>query len=126
MGSEEIKVFDFVEDMNAAYSACDLLLARAGATTIAELLNLGIASILVPSPNVAENHQYYNAKSLADNGAAIMIEDEYLKNELVKEVLELIKSENKLKDCRKSAQKLAKPEAAQVIAQNAIKYAEAV
>ncbi len=65
MNSANIKVYDFIEDMNAAYSACDLLLARAGATTIAELLNLGIPAILVPSPNVAENHQFYNAKSLS-------------------------------------------------------------
>jgi UDP-N-acetylglucosamine--N-acetylmuramyl-(pentapeptide) pyrophosphoryl-undecaprenol N-acetylglucosamine transferase len=126
MTNEYVKVFDFVEDMNSAYSACDLLLARAGATTIAELLNLGIPSILVPSPNVAENHQYYNAKSLADNGATIIIEDKNLKGELVKTVLELIKSETRLQKLRINAQELAKPDAAQVIARNAINFAEAV
>lgn len=126
MNSENAKVYDFVEDMNSAYSACDLLLARAGATTIAELLNLGIPAILVPSPNVAENHQYFNAKSLLDNQAAILIEDKNLKNELVKGVLETLKSETKLSDLKQKALAMAKPDAAKVIAQNAIKFAEAI
>jgi UDP-N-acetylglucosamine--N-acetylmuramyl-(pentapeptide) pyrophosphoryl-undecaprenol N-acetylglucosamine transferase len=124
--SEKVKVYDFIEDMNAAYSACDLLLARAGATTIAELLNLGIPTILVPSPNVAENHQYFNAKSLSENEAAILIEDKNLKNELVRSVLETIKSEEKLSDLKLKALSMAKPNAAKIIAQNAIKYAESV
>ncbi len=94
MNSGKVKVYDFIEDMNSAYSACDLLLARAGATTIAELTNLGIPAILVPSPNVAENHQYYNAKSLADNQAAILIEDKDLKKDLAKNVLDILNSES--------------------------------
>ena len=126
MNSDNIKVFDFIVDMNSAYSACDLLLARAGATTIAELLNLGIPSILVPSPNVAENHQYHNAKSLADNGAAVLIEDKKLKNDFIEETLNLIGSEKKLEELKSKALALAKLDAAQIIAQNAIKYAEAI
>lgn len=126
MNSDSIKIYDFIEDMNAAYSACNLLLARAGATTIAELLNLGIPAILVPSPNVAENHQYHNAKSLSENNAAILVEDKNLKNDLAKSVVELIKSETKLSELQKNALKLAKPDAAKVIAQNAINFAEAV
>ena len=63
----------FIDKMNLAYSASDLLLARAGATTISELLALGIPSILVPSPNVAENHQYYNAIALVSNNAAVLL-----------------------------------------------------
>ena len=126
LNNETIKVYDFIEDMNAAYSACNLLLARAGATTIAELLNLGIPAILVPSPIVAENHQYYNAKSLSDNDAAILIEDKNLKNYLVKSVIEMIRSETKLSELQKNAMRLAKPDAAKVIAHNAIKFAEAM
>jgi UDP-N-acetylglucosamine--N-acetylmuramyl-(pentapeptide) pyrophosphoryl-undecaprenol N-acetylglucosamine transferase len=126
MNSTSVKVYDFIEDMNAAYSACDLLLARAGATTIAELLNLGIPTILVPSPNVAENHQFYNAKSLSDNSAAILIEDKNLKTDLAENVLETMNSENKLSDLKKKALEMAKPDAAKVIAQNAIKFAEAI
>lgn len=126
MNANTIKVYDFIEDMNAAYSACDLLLARAGATTIAEVLNLGIPAILVPSPNVAENHQYHNAKSLSDNNAAILIEDRNLKNDLVNAVMDTISSEKTLSDLKSNASKMAKPDAAKVIAQNAIKFAEAV
>lgn len=126
MNSELIKVYDFIDDMNAAYSACDLLLARAGATTIAELLNLGIPAMLVPSPNVAENHQYHNAKSLSDNHAAILIEDKELKKDLVKSVLNTLNSEKKLSDLKKRALQMSKPDAAKVIAQNAIKFAEAL
>jgi len=124
MNSDKIKIYDFIEDMNSAYSACDLLLARAGATTIAELLNLGIPSILVPSPHVAENHQYYNAKALSDKESAILIEDKFLSNELVQKVLDTLNSENKLSELKNKALGLAKPDAAQIIAQSAIKFAE--
>ena len=126
MNSETVKVFDFLDDMNAAYSACDLLLARAGATTIAELLNLGIPAVLVPSPNVAENHQYYNAKSLSDNEAAILIEDNNLKLELPEKVLDTLSSESFLNKLKTNALNMAKPDAAKVIAKNAIKFAETV
>jgi UDP-N-acetylglucosamine--N-acetylmuramyl-(pentapeptide) pyrophosphoryl-undecaprenol N-acetylglucosamine transferase len=124
--SRKIKVCDFIDDMNSAYSACDLLLARAGATTIAEILVLGIPSILVPSPNVAKNHQYHNAKSLADEGAAKLIEDKELISNLSEIVLALITSEKKLKKLKMSALALAKPDAAKVIAESALKYAEAI
>lgn len=124
MNSDNIKIHDFIEDMNLAYSACDLLLARAGATTIAELLNLGIPSILVPSPNVAENHQYHNAKSLSDNGAAILIEDKNLGKDLTNSVLNLLSSESKLSDLKRRAIEMARPDASKLIAENAIKLAE--
>ncbi len=122
--SDNVKVFAFIEDMNSAYAACDLLVARAGATTIAELLVLGIPSILVPSPNVAENHQYYNAKSLADNNAALMIEDEFVKEKLFELIVSTIPDQKKLNDLKNNAVELSKPAAAEVIAKRAIKYAE--
>jgi UDP-N-acetylglucosamine--N-acetylmuramyl-(pentapeptide) pyrophosphoryl-undecaprenol N-acetylglucosamine transferase len=124
--SDCIKVLSFINRMNIAYSACDLLLARAGATTIAELLALGIPSILVPSPNVAENHQYFNAKSLSDHSAAILIEDKNIKTALADEIISTISDEEKLKSLRLNALALAKPDAAEVIAKNAIKFAKAV
>jgi UDP-N-acetylglucosamine--N-acetylmuramyl-(pentapeptide) pyrophosphoryl-undecaprenol N-acetylglucosamine transferase len=89
-------------------------------------LNLGIPAILVPSPNVAENHQYFNAKSLSDKEAAILIQDKELQKELVKSVLGAFNSDSKLSDLKKKALQLAKPDAAKVIAQNAIKFAEAI
>jgi UDP-N-acetylglucosamine--N-acetylmuramyl-(pentapeptide) pyrophosphoryl-undecaprenol N-acetylglucosamine transferase len=110
--------------MNYAYSASDLILARAGATTIAEILVLGIPSILVPSPNVAENHQYYNAKSLSDEGAAILVEDYEIDSRMYDEVTVMINSAEKLAELKKRALLLAKPDAAKVIAKSAIRFAE--
>jgi UDP-N-acetylglucosamine--N-acetylmuramyl-(pentapeptide) pyrophosphoryl-undecaprenol N-acetylglucosamine transferase len=122
--SEKTKVFEFIEDMNIVYSACDLLLARAGATTISEALVLGIPSILVPSPNVAENHQYFNAKSLAEKDAAVLLEDNELDKKMVETITKIFNSEEKLISLKNNATALAKPEASEIIARNAINYME--
>jgi UDP-N-acetylglucosamine--N-acetylmuramyl-(pentapeptide) pyrophosphoryl-undecaprenol N-acetylglucosamine transferase len=122
--SKSVKVYEFIDDMNAAYSACDLLLARAGATTIAEILVLGVPSILVPSPNVAENHQYYNAKSLSDKNAAVLLKDDELNSGLSDNIISIIDSEDKINELKNNALKLAKPDAAKNIAINALKYME--
>jgi len=124
--SKSTKVYEFIDDMNAAYSACDLLLARAGATTIAEILVLGVPSILVPSPNVSENHQFYNAKSLSDNNAAVLLKDDELNSGFAESVISIINSEDKLLGLKNNAINLAKPDAAKTIAINALKYMEAV
>ncbi len=124
--SGNVKIYPFIDEMNFAYSVCDLLIARAGATTIAELLVLGIPSVLVPSPNVAENHQYFNAKSLSENNAAVLIEDKNLMNELADKINYLFGNEGTLSELKKNALALAKPDAAEIIAKNAIKYAKAI
>lgn len=121
-----VKIFDFVEDMNKAYSACDLLVARAGATTIAELNVLGLPAILIPSPNVAENHQYHNAKALVDKNAAVMIQDDELNSKLFETILSVINDSKKLEELSFNAKSLAKPNAAREIALNAIQYAQTV
>ncbi|MFN3695507.1 MAG: UDP-N-acetylglucosamine--N-acetylmuramyl-(pentapeptide) pyrophosphoryl-undecaprenol N-acetylglucosamine transferase, partial [Ignavibacterium sp.] len=121
-----VKVFDFIDDMNKAYSACDLLVARAGATTIAELTVLGLPAILIPSPNVAENHQYHNAKSLSDENAAVLIKDDELDSELQQIILNLITDSEKLNQLASNARRLAKPNAAKEIALSAIKYAQMI
>ncbi len=120
--SDNILVVDFIDDMNLAYSACDLLVSRAGATTIAEIMALGIASILIPSPNVAENHQYYNAKSLSDRNAAVLIEDNQLSGIFGTEIIKILNNENKLIEIRGNAAKLGKTNAAEIIAEHAINY----
>jgi len=117
-----VKILDFIDDMNKAYSACDLLVARAGATTIAELSVLGIPSILIPSPHVAENHQYYNAKSLADNGAAVLIQDSELSEKLKNIILEVVQDKNLLNSLSENSKRLSKPNAANEIAKSAINY----
>ncbi len=126
MATNEIKIFAFIDEMNYAYTVCDLLVARAGATTIAELLVLGIPSILVPSPNVAENHQYFNAKSLSGKNAAVLIEDKNLRKELETKVYSLLEDERVLTELKKNARAMGRPDAAGIVAKNAIRYAEAV
>ncbi len=122
--SPNIWINDFIDKMNYAYAACDFLVARAGATTIAEILLLGIPTILVPSPNVAANHQYHNAKSLTDKTAAILIEDKEIKNKLYDSVINIINDENYLSQISQKAKSLASPNAASVIANRAIKLAQ--
>lgn len=122
-GNESVKVMPFINDMSAAYSACDILVARSGATTITEAAYLGLAVIFVPSINVAANHQYINAKSLFDNDAAELIEDKNIKSDLFDKVNYLINNEDRLKVLKENISKFAKPEAARNIAENAIKYA---
>lgn len=121
-----VKIFDFIDDMNKAYSAGDLLVARAGATTIAELTVLGMPAILIPSPNVAENHQYHNAKTLADQNAVILIEDSEIDKKLINTIIELSNNRNKLNELSANAKKFAKPDAAYKIALSAINYAQAL
>lgn len=121
-----IRVLPFIDDMSAAFSACDLLIARAGATTITEVSFLGIPVVFVPSSNVAANHQYKNAKAISDQSAAILIEDKNLKSSLVKTVIGVINDDKKLDELKKNISAFAKPNAALVIAENAIKMAEIV
>ena len=122
--SDGIWISAFIDKMDNAYSACDILISRAGATTIAEVTVLGIPTVLIPSPNVAENHQYFNAKSLADENAALLVEEKNLSEEFVKTVDNLIKNEELLGKIKINCKALGKADAAEIIAKNAIKYAE--
>jgi UDP-N-acetylglucosamine--N-acetylmuramyl-(pentapeptide) pyrophosphoryl-undecaprenol N-acetylglucosamine transferase len=124
--SRSVKVLDFIEDINAAYSASELVIARAGATTIAELLVLGKPSILIPSPNVSENHQYHNARALADKSASVLLEDKQLEEKLFETITGTISDSKKLDELSKNALLLARPDAVKVIARNAIKYCESI
>jgi len=122
--SKTIIVIPFIENMNLAYSACDLVISRAGGITITEIINLGLPSILIPSPNVAENHQYLNAKNLFDNNAAIFIEDSKIESELWQEINSTITDNNKLSKLKTNALQIAKPEATKIVAECAIKLAD--
>ncbi|MGE5682200.1 MAG: undecaprenyldiphospho-muramoylpentapeptide beta-N-acetylglucosaminyltransferase [Bacillota bacterium] len=117
-------VNSFIDDMASAFSAADLLVSRAGATTIAEVTALGIPTVFVPSPNVAANHQYYNAKSLSDQNAALLLSDSQVKEKLGEMVLSIISDKSSLELLSENVRKAGKPEAALIIAQNAIKLAE--
>ena len=122
--SENCKVLAFVEDMQLVYSACDLIISRSGATTLAEITSYGLASVLIPSPNVAENHQYYNAKSLVGADAAVLLEEKNVEENFTKEILSLMKNEDRLKTIRANARALGKPDAAAEIASHALRLAE--
>lgn len=112
-----VKVMAFIDDMPGVYEAADIVVCRAGALTISELQVAGKAAILVPSPNVAEDHQTMNAKALVDQGAALMVKDKEAKNEMIKEVLTLLDNNE---DCRRLSEKiltLGKKDAAMKIAE---------
>lgn len=116
VGRSDVKATSFISDMATAYRAADLVVSRAGAGTISELQLLGKATVLVPSPNVAEDHQRKNAQALADHDAAVMIPDAEAREKLVPEIKELMQkpamrqrlSENILRMAlRDSADKIA-------------------
>jgi len=122
--SKECLVFDFIENINEAFSASDLVIARAGASTISEIALLGLPAILVPSPNVAENHQYHNAKALVENNAALLVNDEKLNEDLFSTIKRLIFDDNQLNILSTNIKKFSKPDASYLIAKSALKLAE--
>jgi UDP-N-acetylglucosamine--N-acetylmuramyl-(pentapeptide) pyrophosphoryl-undecaprenol N-acetylglucosamine transferase len=94
--SKNIFVIPYLDNLSALFKKCDLVICRAGAGTISELLVAGTPSILVPSPNVANNHQYYNALDVCNENKAIMIKEEELDGkELYKRVKDLLSKDNK-------------------------------
>jgi UDP-N-acetylglucosamine--N-acetylmuramyl-(pentapeptide) pyrophosphoryl-undecaprenol N-acetylglucosamine transferase len=91
---KNIKIMDFIDRMDYAYSVADVIVARAGASTISELCLAGKPVILVPSPNVAGDHQTKNAKALVKNNAALMIKDTDARKELIPLAIKLINDSN--------------------------------
>ena len=116
-------VADFIKDMATAYSAADLVISRAGAGSISEFCLLSKPVILVPSPNVAEDHQTKNALALVNKGAAIYVKDAEAETKLLPAALETIADTAKLKDLSDRIAKLALPDSATIIAKEVIKLA---
>ncbi len=110
-----IRLMHFIDDMAIAYSAADLVVSRAGGSTISELIALSKPAILIPSPNVAEDHQTKNAKSLADKEAALLIRDADAKTDLVPTVIDLLKRQAKLEKLAQNIQHMEKHDAAKLI-----------
>ncbi len=115
-----IRVFDFISKMDFAYAASDVVISRAGAISLAELCIAGKPSILVPSPNVAEDHQTKNANSLAEKNAAIVIIDEVAVKQLGAEVIKLAKDKILRNSLSKNISALAITDSAQRIAKQII------
>jgi UDP-N-acetylglucosamine--N-acetylmuramyl-(pentapeptide) pyrophosphoryl-undecaprenol N-acetylglucosamine transferase len=119
-----LKVTDFITDMGAAYKAADLVISRAGASSISEFCLIGKPVILVPSPNVAEDHQTKNALALANRDAAIYVKDADAPATLLELAIKTVADEQKLKSLSENVLKLALPNSADIIAKEVIKLAE--
>jgi UDP-N-acetylglucosamine--N-acetylmuramyl-(pentapeptide) pyrophosphoryl-undecaprenol N-acetylglucosamine transferase len=112
-----IKSMPFLRDMNMAYAAADLVISRAGALSISEIAVAGKASILVPSPNVTDDHQTQNALKLSQSDAALLIKDSDAMEDLANSAIALVKNEEKMKLMRDNLKPLAKPNATESILQ---------
>ena len=123
-GSKFVKAQAFISDMATAYRAADIVISRAGASSISELCLLGKASILVPSPNVAEDHQTKNARALSDKNAAIFVADKDARAQLVDEAIKLVSDKARIASLETEVKKLAYHNSAEVIAKEVIKLAE--
>lgn len=118
--SERLVVTDFVGRMDLAYAMADLVISRAGASSISELCLLGKPSILVPSPNVAEDHQTHNAMALVNKDAAVLVKDVDADKDLISTALNLINDEAKLNELSNNTKKLAQFDSANRIADEVV------
>lgn len=122
---DNLFVTDFISNMKEAYAAADLVISRAGAGSISELCCLGKPVILVPSPNVAEDHQTKNALALVDKEAALYVKDADAKRRLIPLAVEVVQDKEKLKKLSKNIRTMAYPHAAETIAEEVYKLAVA-
>jgi len=119
--SEQVKVFDFINTMDLAYAASDVVISRAGALSISELCLAQKPSILVPSPNVSEDHQTKNAMVLVENNAALMVADKDAEAFLVGDAMDLLNDEATQNTLKSNIKKFARPNAADEIVQEIVK-----
>lgn len=115
-----LRLKPYLENMEDAYAAADLIISRAGASSCSELMVTGKPSVLVPSQNVAGDHQTQNARSMVDEGAAELLPDDQAMDELANTVQGLIHNQERLSNMRTKALQLAKPDAANQIARKII------
>ena len=119
-----LKVTDFITDMGVAYKAADLVISRAGASSISEFCLIGKPVILVPSPNVAEDHQTKNALALSTRDAAIYVKDAEAPSTLLQLAIDTVQDAAKLKSLSENVLKFALPDSADIIAKEVIKLAK--
>lgn len=118
-----LHVTDFISDMGAAYKAADLVISRAGASSISEFCLIGKPVILVPSPNVAEDHQTKNAMALVNKDAAIYVKDVDAPKVLIQKAIEIVGDASKMASMSENIKKLGLKNSADVIADEVIKLA---
>lgn len=119
-----LRLVPFIDNMPEAYAASDLVISRAGASSCSEFMLTGMPSVLIPSPNVAGDHQTENAKSMMNAEASELLKDSEAVNSLPELVERLITDQEKLKAMNRAALKLAKPDAAKIIAQEILELAK--
>lgn len=107
---------DFIGRMDLAYAMADVIVSRSGASSISEICATHKAAIFVPSPNVAEDHQTHNAMALAGKGAALMVRDDDAQDKLMETAISLLHDSDAIKEIEEKVAPLAKPDAAQTIA----------
>ena len=111
-GHENLKLVEYIFDMPEEMAAADIVVSRAGAMTLSELAVLGKCTVLIPSPHVTDNHQYKNAKVLADAGAAMLFEEKDLTDDrLTKAIAGLLQDDAKRKDMSEKIKAFALPDA---------------
>lgn len=118
---KHIKTMPFIANMDYAYAVADLVISRAGASSISELCIAAKATVFVPSPNVAEDHQTKNAMALVNQNAALLVKDMEAKNKLVPQVLEVLDDELLLTKLRRNISKMAFNDSAEIIADEVMK-----
>ena len=121
--SSKIKVLSFIDRMDLAYAAADIIVSRAGGT-ISELAIIGKPTILLPSPNVAEDHQTKNVMALVEKDAAILIRDKEANERLVPVCLDLLEDKNLQDTISQNIKQFAKPHAAKAIAETILRSIE--
>ncbi len=121
--SERLLVCDFISRMDYAYAVSDLVVSRAGASSVSEISLLGKALILIPSPNVAEDHQTKNALALVEKDAAVMISDTQAKEQMITQALALLADDEGLRRLSENIKKLAQQHSAERIAEEVIRLA---
>ncbi|MEO6190378.1 MAG: undecaprenyldiphospho-muramoylpentapeptide beta-N-acetylglucosaminyltransferase [Saprospiraceae bacterium] len=119
---KHVKMLPFIDRMDLAYAICNVCITRAGAISLSELAVTRTVAVLVPSPNVAENHQRKNAESLLKENAALMVLDVEARKSLWSKCIELLNNENKCIEIKNNLERIAKPLAAQMIAEQLVNF----
>ena len=115
LATDRIKIHPFIKEMNLLYSIADIIISRSGAASVSELCLVGKTTVLIPSPNVAENHQLHNANALVRQNAAILIEEKDLDQSFETVFRAVVESPKKQLELEKNIRLMAKPEATKEI-----------
>ena len=120
LSTDGISTFSFIKNIETAYTAADIIISRAGAIAISELCVIGKPVILIPSPNVEENHQFKNAQSLVTKNAALLVKDSQANDKLVLKIISLKNDSQLMKELSVNIKTMEAKEASSIIASHAM------